>query len=174
MVEYRDIAGYSGHYSVSNDGDVKSNQRDVVCSNGSIQRHLGRQLKKELSKGYLRVTLSSGNKQSRYLVHRLVASAFIPNPNGYKYVNHIDGDKLNNSVSNLEWCTASHNEIHSYKLLGKVNINRKLGAGDVAFILDSKDKVLDLANRFSVDVKTIYNIKNGTTYKAERLSVRNS
>lgn len=61
------------------------------------------------SVGYKRITLCRNGIPYRVFVHRLVAEHFIPNPHGYKYVNHIDGDRTNNEVSNLEWCTASYN-----------------------------------------------------------------
>lgn len=80
----------------------------------------GRQLAPELTQnGYYRVTLCSGGKKKRFLLHRLVAILHIPNPSAKPCVNHIDGDKSNNCVSNLEWCTHSENEAHSYNALGK-------------------------------------------------------
>ena len=71
--------------------------------------------------GYLHVGLSGGGKYTTRSVHRLVALAFIPNPFGYKEVNHIDGSKLNNAVSNLEWCSRSHNISETFRLGLKVN-----------------------------------------------------
>lgn len=69
--------------------------------------------------GYARVYLKTKSGMKRFLVHRIIAMCFIPNPNSKPCVNHIDGDKLNNSVENLEWCTYSENEHHSYHVLGK-------------------------------------------------------
>ena len=66
-------------------------------------------------KGYLRVKLSKNNKPKRVMLHRIIAEAFIENPNNYKTVNHKDGNKLNNSIENLEWCTQSENCIHAIK-----------------------------------------------------------
>ena len=66
-------------------------------------------LKPQNTNGYLFVRLSKNNKIKRYLVHRLVAQAFIPNPNNYLEVNHIDENSLNNNVNNLEWCSHKYN-----------------------------------------------------------------
>lgn len=75
--------------------------------------------------GYVSVTLSG---QRSYRVHRLVAEAFIPNPENKPEVNHIDGNKQNNNVSNLEWCSHSENNIHAYRVLGKKShLEGKLG-----------------------------------------------
>lgn len=75
--------------------------------------------------GYLRVTLSEGGEVKRFLLHRLVATAFIANPHKKKTVNHIDGNKSNNQAGNLEWATHSENHLHAYKVLGrKPNINQ--------------------------------------------------
>ena len=68
---------------------------------------------------YLRVTLWNEDGPKTFSVHRLVAMCFIPNPSGLPWVNHIDGNKHNNDVSNLEWCTPSENEIHSIRTLGR-------------------------------------------------------
>lgn len=67
--------------------------------------------------GYPYVKFGVSNKMHK--IHRLVAQAFIPNPEGKREVNHIDGDKMNNNVANLEWCTASENSSHRYHYLGK-------------------------------------------------------
>lgn len=73
-------------------------------------------MKPYCSRGYFGVRLCKDNKQERFLVHRLVANAFIPNPNNLPIINHIDGVKANNNVNNLEWCTYSHNNKEAYRL----------------------------------------------------------
>ena len=102
--EWRDVAGYEGLYQVSNCGRVKSFQKDKI-----------KILKSSVSPfGYLRVVLCKDfNKKNRF-VHVLVAQAFIPNPDNKPQVNHIDGNKKNNHVSNLEWMTRSENIIHAF------------------------------------------------------------
>ena len=95
--EWRPIKGYEGLYEVSNTGLV----RNVVK---------GRYLKPGFDKnGYLKCVLSKGGKQRTVYIHRLVATAFIPNPDGLPQVNHRDEDKTRNVVDNLEWCTSKYN-----------------------------------------------------------------
>lgn len=101
MVEWRIIFEHP-MYSISNFGDV--------CNNET-----GRILKPCLVNGYLQVTLCDRNGHHKYLVHRLVAMTFLDNPYAYPQVNHIDGNKTNNCVDNLEWCTGSENMKHAYR-----------------------------------------------------------
>jgi hypothetical protein len=116
---WKDVVGFEGYYEVSDQGEVRSVKRTVLQKNGKLSTYPSRLLKPDTSGTsktiYLRVSLSKNNKVSRQLVHRLVAQAFIPNPNNKPHVNHVDNDSLNNSVSNLEWCTHSENMIHAQK-----------------------------------------------------------
>ncbi len=111
MDEWRDISGYEGCYQIDNKGKVKSLSRTLSF--------LEKILNPEHTQGYRRVTLSKKGEKRRYMVHRLVAIAFIPNPENKPCVNHKDGNKSNNCVDNLEWVTHSENEIHSFYVLGK-------------------------------------------------------
>lgn len=111
----KDILGYEGLYAVTDDGKIYSHSRVVKASHGSTQLRKGRWLKPELTKaGYQMVSLSRDSKVKKYLVHRLVASAFIDKNKDKIHVNHIDGNKSNNHASNLEWCTPSENISHGY------------------------------------------------------------
>lgn len=67
------------------------------------------------NKGYLGIGISIKGKVTRKMIHRIVAETFLPNPNNYPVVNHIDGNILNNDIDNLEWCTQSHNLKHGFK-----------------------------------------------------------
>lgn len=89
---------------------------NIVCDNGAVISRLGRRLAVQISNaGYARVELHDRNVARKYSVHRLVAEAFVPNPEGKPHVNHIDGNKLNNAASNLEWTTQSENQLHAYR-----------------------------------------------------------
>lgn len=108
MKEYRDIKGYEGKYQVSNDGEVIAlnfhNQKFSKVLNQDFDKY---------TDGYKRVTLYKNGKRKRYSVHRLVCEAFIPNPENKPYVNHIDSNRTNNKISNLEWCTPLENTKHA-------------------------------------------------------------
>lgn len=108
---WKDIPNYEGLYQVSNLGRVKVLDRYVnsgIKNNNKVKRK-SRILKQHNKQGYFEVTLIANNKRKYYKVHRLVAQAFIPNPNNYQQVNHKDENKLNNCVDNLEWCDAKYN-----------------------------------------------------------------
>ena len=116
--EWRAVKGFEGRYEVSNLGRVKSLERTVTSKNhyGTFQRRVREKMLKLIknSEGYLQVDLSKNGTRKQYLVHRLVAEAFIPNPYPEKYdvVNHkIEGaeGKLINTVENLEWCDTLYN-----------------------------------------------------------------
>lgn len=106
---WKDLIGYEGLYQVSNLGNIRSlNYRKTNAI---------KQLKYRINhKGYFDVQISKKAKTKRMFLHRLVARTFIPNPNNLPQVNHIDGNKLNNNVNNLEWCDNSYNQKHAYKL----------------------------------------------------------
>ena len=104
--EWRDIEGYEGLYQISNLGRVRSlNCRGHKGCIGILTPRLD-------GKGYEMVALYKEGKARNTKVHRLVAQAFIPNPNNYPQVNHKDENKTNNDVKNLEWCTNEYN--HNY------------------------------------------------------------
>ena len=107
--EWRPIKGYEGQYQVSNLGRVKSLGRYKRTKGNAIFWFDGRILKQYINNaGYLMIGLWD-EKIKRFLVHRLVAEAFIPNPDNLPQVNHRDENKTNNSVDNLEWCDCKYN-----------------------------------------------------------------
>lgn len=107
--EWKDIEGYEGLYQISNYGRVKSLKRE--CWNGKAWFTKKEKILKCIIRkdGYARVCLCKDGKTKDVLVHRLVAIAFIPNPNNLPQVNHKDENKEKNHVSNLEWCDSSYN-----------------------------------------------------------------
>lgn len=110
MEEWRDISKLGGSYQVSNLGRVRSLTRRTP-NRGGWQTRKGQILKPEKARnGYLRITLWTNGKPKHYLIHRLVAQTFLPNPHNFPQVNHKDENKLNNCISNLEWCSEKYNK----------------------------------------------------------------
>ena len=97
MEEWRAVPGYEGLYEVSNKGNVRNVRRNNIIK-GFIN-----------TKGYIQVSLCKNGIRKNFTVHRLVALTFIPNPDNLPEINHINEDKTNNRVDNLEWCTAKYN-----------------------------------------------------------------
>lgn len=119
LEQFKRIQGYDGKYLVSNWGYVYKNiALDTARENG-VDIVYEPMSCEETRKGYLRVPLKNGNKRKWHKVHRLVAQAFIPNPENKPQVNHIDGNKKNNSVTNLEWVTDEENKEHQRRLKGE-------------------------------------------------------
>ena len=112
---WKTIKGYEGLYEVSDCGAVRSCDRRIKTSILHVDSRLikGRELKQNRKRnGYKTVDLCKNGKVTTVLVHRLVATEFVPNPNGCRYVNHKDSNRANNRVSNLEWVTSSENRKH--------------------------------------------------------------
>ena len=122
---WKDIKGYEGMYQCSSLGNIRSLDRIVICKNGRIDHKIGTTMKLRQNKnGYMQIGLTKHNVRKMTYVHRLIAETFIENPDNKSQINHKDGDKLNNSVENLEWVTASENLKHSYE-----NLNRTINSG---------------------------------------------
>ena len=128
MEIWRDIEGYEGIYQISNLGRIKSLPKLCGCS--SRQEKILKSLKHR--DGYLQVVLCKNKKRKNFKVHRLVAQAFILNPNNKPYINHIDCNRQNNCVDNLEWCTQKENMQYASQLgrmdgtKGKTNNDKKI------------------------------------------------
>lgn len=148
-----------------------------VSETGQVFSH-GKLIHGEVTRnGYVRIHVSNRNVQYKFLVHRLVAEAFIPNPLCLPQVNHKDGNKLNNSVENLEWCSSSENQKHAYRTglknaNGEKNGHSKLSEKDVIEIrkVYVKGKHSDfnsrgLARKYGVNPKTILDVVNYRNWK---------
>ena len=170
----RPIKNYENLYEITDNGKVICLPRKKKNINGYFITNYYETFGHKNSKGYMVINLTSDNKnikKKNVLIHRLVAEAFIPNPNNYPYVNHKDGNKANNCVDNLEWCNNSMNQLHAFsKGLQKCGCDRakaKLKYEDVLFIKNNINKYqqTELAKMFNVSRKVIYQIKKGITYK---------
>ena len=133
----------------------------------------GRILKGGSAKGYPIVHLSRGGVSWYGTVHRLVAQAFLENPEGKAEVNHIDGDKANNRVQNLEWATSSENRQHAYDTglqagpKGETNGSSKLSDDEVRYVFLNPDglTVRELATKLGVSPRTISGIQKRQQWK---------
>ncbi len=167
MKAMKAIKGYEGLYSISEDGEIRSEDR-VVSHKGYGKMKRKGALKKIFSNadGYHTVTLSKNNKAKTYTVHRLVALAYVANSENASEINHKDGDKTNNRASNLEWCSRSENNQHAYDIglntpkKGSLNGNSKLKEKEVLWIKRLKDKLSKeiLSEMFGVSTRAIENI----------------
>lgn len=111
---WKDIEGYEGLYQVSNFGDVKS----LIYHNGTKNRILTPTVN---NRGYAHVVLHNNGKVKTFTVHRLVGDAFLKKQDlSFDQINHKDGVKTNNNVTNLEWCNSMINNRHRAKVLGRV------------------------------------------------------
>ena len=163
---WKDIKGFEKLYQISNKGQIKSltKKRGFYQAKEMI-------LKQKITKfGYANITLLKNNKPSFCVVHRLVAETFIPNPENKPQVNHKDGNKLNNHVSNLEWCTCSENMKHAYKnnlrdSHGENHSQNKLTNKDIINIRKSKEKGCNLSKKYSVSRSSISRIRKGNSWK---------
>lgn len=148
---WKDVIGYETFYQVSNFGNVRSLDRVVNKLNGIFYMRKGKlcvQSKSNL--GYMTVGFTVNNKKVNKYVHRLVAEAFITNMNDYPQVNHIDCDKTNNRMYNLEWCTNSQNHIHASKNgLNKLHLHRVAYSGEEnGRALLTKEQVLEIKQKY--------------------------
>lgn len=166
MEEWKDVIGYEGLYQVSNLGNIKSFK---------IDKKEGKIMKLKVDKdGYLQIGIRDKyGTRSFFRVHRLVAFAFIDNPNNHYYVNHKDCNVSNNNVENLEWCTVEYNNKYRFTH-GNANYKGENGANSSItneqareirkFWNTSQYERKDLANMFDTTVSVICGVVNNRTY----------
>lgn len=158
------IIGFDGFYQISNYGRVKSlrfNKERIIKS------FIG-------TGGYLHTQIKNNCVMHNLSIHRLVAKHFISNPDSKPDVNHIDGNKLNNRIENLEWCTKSENIRHSFKIgthprkIGTSNSNVKITESQVLEIRKLYDgkgiSMRELANKYGLGKSSIYRIVNNISW----------
>lgn len=166
--EWKPIPDYD--YQISNFGRVKR-----FYKNGKQKI-----IQPMLNNGYLQIRLSKDRKYKCFKVHRLVVLAFVPNPEGKPQINHIDGIKFNNHVSNLEWCTGSENVRHAFDnelriiLSGEDHRDSKLTNEQARYVRDNPLGLtgVELAKMFGIEPATINAIQLGKSYKNAGGSVR--
>lgn len=128
MDDLKEIPGYEGYYFADRNGNIYSTPNKRYVKHKTL---LKRKVQSD-GRGYLQLTMCKDGKHKTERVHTLIAKTFIPNPNNYKEVNHIDEDKTNNAVSNLEWCTRKYNinygnrTLKTQKPIAQFNSNREL------------------------------------------------
>ena len=171
--EWKDIEDFEGAYQISNLGRVKS----LGGWRGTAKRKEKIRTIHSTHDGYAKVRLQHQGKDKTMRVHRLVAKAFIPNPKNMDTVNHIDGNKKNNKVSNLEWVDRTEQMIHAYKLglktsrVGTQNSNAKLTDDQVReirknYVPYSKEYgTVALAKKYGVTNRVIGLIARNLAYK---------
>lgn len=116
---WKPVVGYEGLYEVSNMGRVRSHEWELVSTKGLHYKRPGRIRKPVLGKnGYYTMFLVTGHNQEKecLYVHRVVAEAFVENPNNYDFVNHKNEIKTDNRAENLEWCTKQYNNTYNGKI----------------------------------------------------------
>ena len=153
---WRPVVGYEGLYEVSSYGRVRSLDRYVKGKSESYRLIKGKVLSGSITKdGYVRCLIKVNGVGRSYFVHRLVAEAFIPNPDNLPQVNHKDEDKTNNNVDNLEWCDAKYN--NNYGTAIERRLETKLKNGVIKNVFPKGLK--------SSDPKLYYKIKYETKIK---------
>jgi hypothetical protein len=171
MEQWKPVKGYEGLYEVSNHGRVRSLDRREEMKNGRKRFYKGKLLKPMKDRrGYLYVDLKKDGQRKLHRIHRLVAEAFLLNPDNLPVVNHRDGNKENNHYSNLEWCTSSQNNKHAYDMGLRVKGDKhpwaKLTQAEIDYIrkvykpYDKECGRRALARKFGVCEQTIYFIVN--------------
>lgn len=164
---FEDLKGYEDSYQISDSGRIFTKRRLI-----GNQIYYGKELVPQLTQdGYLKVTLSKNGDCKKFYLHRLVAIQFIENSTNLPQVNHKDGNKLNNNINNLEWCTKQENQSHAVRTglmqRGQDRPSAKLTEAEVLEIYKLKGilKAQDIANKYNVSKNTINCILRGSKWK---------
>lgn len=152
-VIWKSVKEFEGVYEVSNTGIVRSVDRHVRHRySGFMALHKGKELRpNDNGNGYKLVFLTDSNKHPRkaYKIHRLVADTFLPNPDNKPEVNHIDANKNNNAVCNLEWATRSENSRHCFKYVRPTKVNDD-DKTQIRLLRHAGASVIDIAKQFNI------------------------
>lgn len=158
MEIWKSILGYEGYYMISNTGVVKSLHRKVPYSKGTRILKSKIMSSRDNNRGYKDIRLSKEGKTSTKLVHILTAEAFVSNPDNKPYVNHQDGNKLNNHYSNFSWVNHSENIQHAYDT-GLIKIRSKAVVDECSGIIYLSIK--EAAQAINISYGTCRNYLNG-------------
>ena len=163
MTIWKPIHGYENIYEISNTGEIKSCAR--ITKNGKTSYKNKEESIRTICvnnkrHGYCEITLYKNNIGRRYKVHRLVGTTFIPNVLNKPEINHIDGNKLNNAVNNLEWVTSIENKQHGWKngLYTGNHLKRKITCATTGVVFES---VADCARILNIDRRGIFRMLKG-------------
>lgn len=166
-MKWKPVKNFETFYSVSDTGEIKS----LIRKNGMGSRKEERILKPNFKKGYVGFALGKNNKMFHFLAHRIVATAFIPNPKKFPQVNHKNGNKHDNRVRNLEWCDHKYNATHAKEngltAHGEKNINAKLSRREALAIrkLHPRITAKELSKIFEIAESQTFKIINRTAWK---------
>lgn len=173
---WKDIPGYEGLYQISNFARVKSLERVLINPNSKRRKvyYASLRILKQSGNEYKKVALANKRHNKYCSVHRLLAESFMPNPLNYKEVNHIDGNKFNNQLNNLEWCSRKQNAVHAFStgLINKdkvraavrKNVKRASEATRKPIVKFSKDGV------FVSEFRSLIDAANGNRFHAVNIS----
>ena len=161
---WKDIPGWDAFYEASDAGLVRSKDRYVRARNGAKALRKGRELTQiEKNNGYMCVTLAAGKRRPQVSVHRIVARAFFGECPIGQHVLHIDGNRRNNSVSNLRYGTPAENHAdtlrHGHRRMGATHPRAKLTEDDVRAIRKDSRSSTALAQEFGISVAHVYQIR---------------
>ena len=162
---FKDIPGYESFYQINSLGEIRSLDRVITRKNGIIQTLRGATKSNVINdNGYLTINLYKQGKAKCFKIHRLLGLIFIDNPSNYKCINHIDGKKTNNNLSNLEWCSHSQNNKHAFDTGLRIPPKTVMaGDGHARYISDIKatniktGEVITLKGRLDIDSKGFIN-----------------
>lgn len=135
------IGGFNGEYEISSYGRVRSYKIEHNRYHTGVQKRPHLLKTRKDKRGYIHIFLNKNGKCVNYLIHRLVAQAFLPNPNNYPQVNHKDENKSNNKVENLEWCTKKYN-LHYSNVCQKMVTAAKIKRQKVVLMYDEENRFL--------------------------------
>lgn len=160
MIEkFKPVQGYAGIYEISNLGRVKSLSRIIERKDGNTRVTEDRIILPFLTKcGYHQIVLCKDGVRKKHLIHRLVANAFIENPNKLPIINHKDENKLNNRVDNLEWCSTYYNLRYGKMQAKLVKINVIDSKGDIVEVVEG---IAECERKYSISKYLIQRSSEG-------------